>query len=154
VLHPARIKVFVLIAILMHVAFAILFSKVGLSFLPPQSQELSLEIVVQGTGRADIMQTEAAWPMPERTEPSISAETILKSLDEDAQDWAQSGVPDLLYFLPKDAVVPLKKTPELAAEAPDGLPEEFFSYAPAESKPTPMIEFALPPAMAKIFEAD
>ena len=153
-LHPAKLRLFVLLSVLMHIAFAVLFAKVSLSFPPPQSQELSLTILIQGKGRGDIIQSEAVWPMPKRIEPGFSAQNTLKSFDKEIENWTQLGMPDLSVFSPKDAIVPRMKTAELAAEALSGSSEELISHMPAASKPVPIIDFALPPALPKMFEHD
>ena len=153
-LHPVKLRLFILLSVLMHVTFAVLFAKVGLSFPPPQSQEMSLRILIQGKGRGDIVQSEAAWPMPGRIEPDFSAHNVLVGFDKEIKNWTQLGMPDLSAFSPKDAVVPRMKTAELAAEAFSGSSEEQISGMPAASKPVPIVDFALSPALPKIFEHD
>jgi hypothetical protein len=154
VLHPAKLKLFVLLSVLMHIAFALLFAEVSLSFPPPQIQDMSLTILIQGKGRGDIVQVEAAWPMPERIEPEFSAQDTLKGFDKDIRNWTQLGMPDLSVFSPKDAIVPRMKTADFAAEALSGSSKDLITHIPAASKPVPIIDFALPPALPKIFEND
>jgi len=154
VLHPAKLRLFVLLSVLMHIAFAVLFAKVSLSFPPPQSQELSLTILIQGKGRGDIIQSEAVWPMPKRIEPSFAAQNTLKGFDKEIESWTQLGMPDLSVFSPKDAIVPRMKTAGLAAEAYSGSSEKLILHMPAASKPVPISDFALSPALPKMFERD
>jgi hypothetical protein len=153
-LHPTKLKFFVLISIFMHVGFAILFAKVSLSFVPPQVKKLSLVIMTRGEGRGDIVQDEAAWPMPKRMEPDFSAENELKSLEAEIKKWTRAGMPDLSFFSPKESIFPKMEITELAAEAHIKPPEELFSHLAAESKPRPLADFALRPAVPEISEND
>jgi len=154
VLHPAKLRLFVLLSVLMHIAFAVLFARVSLSFPPPQTQKMSLTILIQGKGHADIVQTEAVWPMPDRIDPTFSADNVLKEFDSDIKNWAEIGMPDLSLFSPKDGVVPRMQTAHLATEAYRGSTEELITDIPAASKPVPIIDFAFPPATSKMFEYD
>jgi hypothetical protein len=141
-------------SILIHAAFAILFSNVSPSSPPPQSGKLFLDIEVMGKVREEIFQNEAAWPMPRRIEPGFSAENTFDDLGDEIKAYAQLGMPDMSFFSPRDAIVPHMKTPGLATEVSAGSTEKLFSDLPAASKPTPIIDFALPPAMPKIFGDD
>lgn len=135
----------------MHVAFVILFAKVGLSFTPPQDRGLSLILLMRGKGGGDIIQSEAAWPTPHRIEPDFSTKEILRDFDGEIKTWARLGVPELSFFAPKEMMVPQVETAQLADNA-HSLPTESFSHAPAELKPMPRVDFTLPQTMPEIFK--
>ncbi len=153
-LLPARTKVFVTLSVFMHLAFALLFAEVTLSFPPPPIQKLSLMIITRGGGQGEIVQSEAGWPTPNRLEPGFSADRALKSLDADIPKWMEYAAPDPSIFTPRDALAPDIDIAELAAKAYEGAPGELFSHPPAESKPRPMAGLAIGPAVPEIFGSD
>ena len=153
-LHPAKIKVFILFSILMHAAFALLFATVTLSFPPPPVKKLSLTIMTRGGGQGEIIQSEAAWPMPRRIEPEFSSEEGLRSFDIEIGEWMGFEQPNISSFSPKGSLIPKIEIAELAAKAQAGPPEELFARMPAESKARPLPDFALGPPIVEALEAD
>jgi hypothetical protein len=152
VLQPARLRIFIVMAVIMHITLAILFSRVGLSFPPPQTQELSLVMIIQGKGGGELIRSEPVWPMPKRIERQFPAERAVGSLEADIKARARLDMPDVSRLLPGSFTPPPLRTSELAANAGPSPPEELFSHLPAESKATPPVDFALPPAIPKTFE--
>ena len=151
-LHSGKIKIFALFSILIHVAFALFFAEVTLSFSPPTVRELSLTLVTRGGGQGEIIPSEAAWPMPLRVEPPFSAKEVLKKFDAEIEEWTQFGLPDSSFFSPDETLIPRAEIAELAGRTYIAAPEDLFSQLPAESKATPIADFALGLALPEIFE--
>jgi hypothetical protein len=143
-------KIFILLAILMHVAFAVLFARVTPSVTPPPEKKLSLSILTRGSVRGDIIQTEASWPMPRREEPAFAADEVLKSFDADIEALAAVGMPGQSVLAPKDTLVPQTDIATLAAEAHVGPAEDPFSLLSPDLKATPLREFALGPTVPEL----
>jgi hypothetical protein len=152
VLYSGTIKIFVLFSIVIHVSFALLFAQVTLSFSPPTVRELSLTLVTRGGVQGEIIPSEAAWPMPPRAEPPLSVNEVLTSLDAEIEEWAQFGLPDSSFFSPDKTLIPHLEIADLAGRAHIGTSEGLFSQLPAESKATPIADFALGPAVPEMFE--
>ncbi len=150
-LYPAKLRLFAVFSIIMHITFVILFAKVDLSFTPPKDHELSLFLLMRGKGGGDIVQSEAAWPTPSRIVPSFSETEIARGFDEEIKTWARLGVPELSFFAPKSMITPHADTVHVVDEA-HLLPEQSFLHLPAELKPMPRIDFTLPQTMPEIFK--
>jgi hypothetical protein len=84
VLDPAKLKIFALMSFVMHAAFVVLFARITLSFAPPEVKDLSLRIMTRAGAGGEIIQSEAAWPMPRRVEPGFSPAAALKNFGENA----------------------------------------------------------------------
>lgn len=153
-LYPGKVTIFAFFSILMHLAFALLFAKVTLSFSLPPVKELSLTLRTRGGGEGAIVQSKAAWPTPPRAEPAFSAEEVLGSLDAETEEWTQFGLPGPAFFSPKETLAPQIEVAELAAKAYAGPPEGAFSRPPAESKAMPIADFALGSGFPEIFGSD
>jgi len=153
-LHSDKIKIFLLFSVLIHVGFALLFTEVTLSFSPPIVRDLSLTLLTREGGQGEIIPSEAAWPTPPRSKPSFSAGEILATFETDIEDWTQFGLPDSSFFSPNNTLIPHVEIVELAAEARIDPPAGLFSHLPAETKATPIADFALGPAGPEIFGSD
>jgi hypothetical protein len=153
-LRPAKIKIFVLMSILMHVAFAMLFAETTLSFRPPPIKRLSLAIMIREGAKGEIIQSEAAWPTPKRIEPEFSADAALDDFKAEAVEWIYFQAPDPSLFEPIETLTPAVDFQQLAAKAYEGPSEEVFSNQPPEMKTMPATVFALGPAAPEILGTD
>lgn len=151
-LYSGTIRIFVLFSIVIHVAFALLFAEVTLSFSPPIVRDLSLTLVTRGGVQGEIIPSEAAWPMPARAEPRLPVENVLRGLETEIEEWAQFGLPDSSFFSPDETLIPDPEIADLAGRASIGARADLFSQLPAESKAMPVADFALGPAAPDIFE--
>lgn len=139
---------------LIHVVFAVLFAEVTLSFPPPVVKGMSLTILTREGGSAEIVRSEAAWPMPKRVEPEFSAGKALKGLDAGVEVWGRPVMSDSFFFVSPETMVSHKGVVELTDEAYSRPPDELFSRPHAESKAMPVTDFALGPTLPDILEGD
>jgi hypothetical protein len=153
-LRPAKIKIFALMSILMHMAFALLFAKTTLSFPPPPMKTLSLAIIIREGAKSEIIQSEAAWPTPERAEPEFSVDISAADFEAEAVEWIYFQPPDPSLFEPLETLTPAVDFQQLAAKAYEPPPEEMFSHQPPEMKTMPATLFALGPAAPEILGTD
>jgi len=153
-LHSDKIKAFILISIVMHGAFVVLFGKVNLSSVPPPDKSLSLIFMSRETAETEIVQREPVWPMPARLEPAFIADPIWEKLDADVAALADVAFPESSLLAPKDTLIPRLDIAQLAGTAYPGAPPELLSELPPESKFMPTPEFALGPAFPGLFESD
>jgi hypothetical protein len=154
VLQPAKVKIFAFMSVLIHVAFVILFAEVILSFQPPPVRKLALTIITRGGAKGEIVQTEAAWPMPGRIEPDFSPEKALDSFGAEIAEWIDFGAPDPSLFEPKETLMPAVDLQKLAAKAYAPPPEELFSHPAPELKTMPPTDFALGPSVPELLGTD
>jgi hypothetical protein len=151
VLHPADVRIFGVMSVLIHVAFAVLFAEVTLSFPPPPVRKLALTIMIREGARGEIIQSEAAWPTPERHDaPGFSPDKILDNFGHETAEWIDFETPDPSLFDPKEPLADSIDIGRLAARAYDP-PAELFSPPPPELKTMPLTDFALGPAAPEIF---
>jgi hypothetical protein len=143
-----------MMSIFMHVIFAILFAKTTLSFRPPPLKKLSLAILIREGAKGEIVQSEAAWPAPARTEPGFSPDAVLDDFGAEAVEWMYFLVPDPSLFEPAETLTPAVDLQQLAAKAYESPPEEMFAHQPPEMKTMPATNFALGPAAPEIFGTD
>ena len=153
-LRPAKVTVFALMSILMHVAFAMLFAETTLSFRPPPIKKLSLAIMIREGAKGEIIQSEAAWPTPARIEPEFSPDASMADFQAAADEWIYFQTPDPSLFEPIETLTPAVDLKQLAAKAYDLPPEEVFSNQPPEMKTMPAAVFALGPAAPEILGTD
>ena len=119
-LNSGKIKVFVVISVVMHVCFALFFTKVTFRSATPPDRKLSLLLVAREARKTEIVQSTAAWPLPRRLQPAFPTEQTLKSLDPDIMQWTQFGLPDAPSFSPKETIIPQIQVAELAEKAYEG----------------------------------
>jgi hypothetical protein len=151
VLHPADVKIFGVMSVLIHVAFAVLFAEITLSFPPPPVRKLALTIMIREGAKGEIIQSEAAWPTPERqAAPGFSPDETLESFGSEATGWIDFETPDASLFDPKKPLADSVDIGRLAAKA-YAPPAELFSPPPPELKTMPLTDFALGPAAPEIF---
>ncbi len=153
-LDSGKIKAFIIISLVMHLFFALIFNNVTARPTTPPDRKLSLFLVTRQASKSEIVQTTAAWPMPRRLEPDLPIAQTLKKLDSDAMQWAQVGLPDTAYFSPKDTLIPQIQIAELAEKAYERDSTEALSRLPAESKSMPIADFALGPAFPEFSGID
>ena len=153
-LDSAELKIFALMSVIIHVAFAILFARVTPSFQPPTLKQLSLTIMTRESAKGEIIRSEAAWPMPKRVEPGFAPDDALKDFGSEAAKWIDFKAPNPSLFEPKDTLTPGIDIRELAAKAYEPPPNDFFSHPPPELKRMPVTDFALAPAAPDILGAD
>lgn len=153
-LLPGKTRIFAMMSIFLHVAFAVLFAKVTLSFPPPPAKRLSLLIMTREGVRGEIIQNEAAWPIPHRIEPDFSVDDALEPFGTKVPEWIDYQMPPSSIFEPRETLTVKVDLKELAARAYEPPPEEFFSHLPPEMKPMPVTDFAIGPGVPRIFETD
>jgi hypothetical protein len=132
--------------------FVLLFSRVSLSFAPPQVKRLSLSLITSGASQSDIIQTEAVWSVPENYEPEFPVAKALAALESQIDDSMRLGQLQVSAFLQPETLMPsidIRKTAEKLRPQP---PNDFFSPLPAESKAMPTAEFALGADFPEIIE--
>lgn len=153
-LRPAKIEIFALMSILMHVTFVMLFAETTLSFRPPQVKTLSLAIMIREGAKGEIIQSEAAWPRPERIEPEFSPAESPADFKAQAVQWIDFQPPDPSLFEPIETLTPPVDLQQLAAKAYEPPPEELFTNQPPEMKTAPETVFTLGPAAPEILGTD
>ncbi len=152
-LYSGKIRVFVLISLCVHAAFALLFREVTLGSVP-QARDLSIVLVSRGPGKIETLHSAPAWPMPVRFEPSLPVDEMLDRLDADVLQWAQVGNPDASLFAPGETLTSGFDIAQAAGKAYEGPPQDLFSPLPAESKFMPTTDFALNLSAPGIFRGD
>ncbi len=153
-LDSGKIKVFVVLSVVMHVFFALMFNGVTVKPTVLPDKKLSLLLVAREASKTGIVQSTGAWPLPRRLQPALPAGQTLESLNPDIMRWAQVGLPDASYFSPKETIVPQIQIADLAEKAHEGTPTEVFAQLPAESKSMPIADFALGPAFPEFSGID
>lgn len=138
-------------SVLMHVVFAVLFAEITPSFEPRMVRPLALTIMVREGAKGEIIQSEAAWPMPVRAEPDFSHDTALDDFGLEAAEWIDFATPDPSLFEPKKPLAAAVDIRKLAARAYDPPKPEAFPHLPPEFKTMPVINFALGPGAPEIF---
>lgn len=150
-LHPAKVKIFALMSVAMHVAFAVLFAEITLSFTPPVVKKLSLTIMTRESARGEIIQSEAAWPMPARSEPDFSPDATMQEFGSEATQWIDFRKPDPSLFEQDETLIPVIDLKNLAAKAYEPPPNELYAHPSPELKTMPVTDLALGPAVPEIF---
>lgn len=139
---------------LIHVVFAVLFAEITLSFPPPPIKKLALTIMIREGAKGEIIQSEAAWPTPQRhAEPGFSPDATLESFGPEASGWIDFETPDPSLFEPEKPLAASVDIGRLAARAYDP-PAELFSRPAPALKTMPLTDFALGPAAPEIFGTD
>ncbi len=138
-------------SVLMHVVFAVLFAEITPSFEPRMVRPLALTIMVREGAKGEIIQSEAAWPMPVRAEPDFSHDAALDGFGLEAAEWIDFATPDPSLFEPKKPLAAAVDIRKLAARAYDPPKPEAFPHLPSEFKTMPATNFALGPAAPEIF---
>jgi hypothetical protein len=154
VLDSAKLKIFALMSVIIHVVFAVLFAQVTPSFQPPTLKRLSLTIMTREGAKGEIIRSEAAWPMPKRVEPGFAPDDALKDFGKEAAEWIEFRPPDPSLFEPKDTLSPGVNIRELAEKAYEPPANDFFSHPPPELKRMPVTDFALGPTAPDLLGAE
>lgn len=150
-LHPAKVGIFALMSVLIHVAFVVLFAEITLSFQPPMVRPLALTIMVREGAKGEIIQSEAAWPTPVRAEPDFSHDAALEDFGLEAAEWIDFATPDPSLFEPKKPLAAAVDIRKLAARAYEPPKPEIYLHLPPELKTMPATNFAIGPAAPEIF---
>jgi hypothetical protein len=153
-LNSGKPVIFAFFSVLIHVFFALLFSKITLSFNPPAVKNVSLSLMTTGTGQSDIIQKEAVWSSPKRLEPAFPLTEVLAELESAVPQWMSLERPEALLFAPQESLLPQVDINHAAEKLRPRSPIDFFASPPAESKPMPTAEFALGSDFPDLFGKD
>jgi hypothetical protein len=153
-LNSGKPIIFALFSVFIHALFALLFSRITLSFNPPEVRNVSLMLMTSGTGQSDIIQKEAVWSAPARLEPAFPVTEVLSDLESTIPQWMSLDRPEALVFAPRESLLPQVDINHAAEQLRPRCPIDIFAAPPAESKPMPTAEFALGSDFPDLFGKD